>query len=371
MTDLMPRRFHWAMLPLVLVIALAAGWTAFWFYAASEAQATLDRWREQESRLGRVYTCGSLNSGGYPFRIEVRCTDATLEMRATRPAVVVTAKNMTAVAQVYQPNLLIAEVTGPLVVSDPSGRNSFVAKWTLAQASLRGRPSAPERISIAVDDLSISRGTDAADTPLASIGHMEAHARADPGSTPQNAIIDLAIRLTAATAPGLSRFTTLPLDADVTAVLRGLRTFAPKAMPALLKELQETGGRLELSNVRLQQGETVARATGALALSATGRPDGTVVLTVAGLEKFVAALGGLQKFLPGVPNRAGPALSALDRYAPALGDAARERVELGLLSLLGERTQLEGRQAIAVPLRFSDGSAFLGPVPLGQTPPLY
>src|SRR5215470_5422444 len=140
-TDLMPRRIHWAMLPLVVVVVLAAAWTAFWFYAAAEAQAMLDRWREQESRLGRVYTCGSLNAGGYPFRIEVRCSDATLEMRTTQPAVVVTAKNMTAVAQVYQPTLLIAEVTGPLVVSDPGGRNSFVANWTVAQASLRGRPN--------------------------------------------------------------------------------------------------------------------------------------------------------------------------------------------------------------------------------------
>jgi len=371
--DLAPRRIRWVILPFLAVVALAAVWTVFWFYAASIAQATLDRWREQESRLGRVYTCGSQTAGGYPFRIEVRCTDAALEMRAALPPLIVKAKDLVAVAQVYDPGLLIAEITGPLVISDPGGRESFVATWQVAQASLRGRPSAPERISIAVDSLRVDREREGGGVTLASASRFEAHARASPDATPENAVVDLAIRLTGATASAAGSFATLPLDADVAAVLRGLRGFAPKALPALLRDLQAAGGRLELSSVRIQQGEAVARATGALGLSGSGRLDGTILLTIAGLEKFVAAQGGLQKFLPsaGVPNRAAPALSALDRFAPALGEAARERFESGLLGLLGERTQLEGRPAIAVPLRLSDGAAFLGPVPLGQTPPLY
>jgi hypothetical protein len=369
--DLAPRRFRWVVLPFLLVVVLAALWTGFWFYAASVAQTTLDRWREQEARLGRVYTCGSQTAGGYPFRIEVRCTDAALEMRASLPPLVVKAKDLIAVAQVYEPNLLIAEITAPLVISDPGGGKPFVAGWDLAQASLRGRPNAPERISIVVDRLRVDRGEGS--DALGSAGHLEIHARANPGSTPDNAIIDLAIRLTGATAPAAGSFTAQPLDAEVTTVLRGLRTFAPKPLPALLKELQAAGGRLELANARLQQGETIARATGSLALSGSGRLDGTVLLTVAGLEKFIAAQGGLQKLAPsaGIPNRTAPALSALDRFAPALGGAARERIESSLLGLLGERTQLEGKPAIAMPLRFSDGAAFLGPVPLGQTPPLY
>jgi hypothetical protein len=370
--DLAPPRFHWVMLPSLVLLALVALWTGFWFYAASVAQQTLDRWREQESRLGRVYTCGSQTSGGYPFRIEVRCADVTLEMRGATPAIVVTAKNLTTVAQVYEPSLLIAEITGPLIVSDPGGRNSFLATWDLAQASLRGKPSAPERISIAVDNLQVARGQEGRNGALASARHVEAHARADPTSTAQSAIVDLAIRLSGGTAPGAGPLTTLPLDAEMTAVLHGLRSFTPKALSAMLKDLQQGGGRLELSNARVQQGDTVVRANGSLALSGSGRLDGTILLTVAGLEKFIAAQGGVQKFLPGAGGAGrGPALSALDRYAPVLGQDARERVESSLIGLLGERTQLEGRPAVAVPLRFSDGAAFLGPVPLGRTPAIY
>jgi hypothetical protein len=38
---------------------------------------------------------------------------------------------------------------------------------------------------------------------------------------------------------------------------------------------------------------------------------------------------------------------------------------------LGQRTLLDGQPAVALVMRFSDGEAFLGPIPLGQTPPLF
>ena len=38
---------------------------------------------------------------------------------------------------------------------------------------------------------------------------------------------------------------------------------------------------------------------------------------------------------------------------------------------LGGRTELEGKRAIAVPLRFDRGAFFLGPIRVGQTGALY
>ncbi|MGH6725019.1 MAG: DUF2125 domain-containing protein [Pseudolabrys sp.] len=36
--------------------------------------------------------------------------------------------------------------------------------------------------------------------------------------------------------------------------------------------------------------------------------------------------------------------------------------------MLGQPASLDGRQAVTLPLRFKDGTAFLGPIPLGNTP---
>ena len=51
-----------------------------------------------------------------------------------------------------------------------------------------------------------------------------------------------------------------------------MKDFTPKPMPARLREWQAAGGRLEVQSARLAQGETLANATGTLALTAARRP---------------------------------------------------------------------------------------------------
>src|SRR4051794_39018185 len=103
-----PRRrsLRWVFLLLAVVI-LAAGWTAIWFYAAERANTAIAGWLEREARVGRVYTCGSQSLRGYPFRIEVRCADAGLQMRTLQPPVSVRMGDVLIAAQIYQPTLLI------------------------------------------------------------------------------------------------------------------------------------------------------------------------------------------------------------------------------------------------------------------------
>ena len=54
-----------------LLLIAAAGWSAFWFYAASQVDVKADAWRAQEAKAGRVYDCASRTVAGYPFRLEV------------------------------------------------------------------------------------------------------------------------------------------------------------------------------------------------------------------------------------------------------------------------------------------------------------
>lgn len=366
------RRFRRVIVPALAVLALAALWTGFWFYAASTAETTIAGWREREARLGRIFTCDSQPIGGFPFRLEVRCAEAGLELRTPQLALVFKAKDVLLVAQVYQPSHLITELIGPLTIAEPGRPAKLVAHWSLARASIRGSPTAPERVSIVVEGLRLDRLEAAGAAMIAAANRAELHARRSAASSPDDPIIDLAVRLSGATAPSVGSLGAQPLDADVTAVLRGLKDLALKPIAVKLKELQAAGGRLDVSNARIQQGESVAVGAGVLGLSPNGRLDGTMQVTVAGFERFIASLGGWQKLLPpGTLERATPALSVLERFAPALGGAGRDRTEATILALLGNKTQLEGRPAILAPLRFSDGAAFLGPIPLGHVPPLY
>src|SRR5438552_18819540 len=89
-------------------------------------------------------------------------------------------------------------------------------------------------------------------------------------------------------------YTTLfrsPFNADVRAKLTGLRDFAPKPWPERFREIAAAGGKVEIVQSRIQQGEMIAVAAGTLALNANGNLDGELQMTVTGLERIVRALG--------------------------------------------------------------------------------
>jgi hypothetical protein len=356
--------------PLIIVVVLAAAWSGFWFYASREAEARINDWQAQQAKAGRVFSCGSQAVGGYPFRIEVRCANAAAELKDTQPPLALKLKEILLVAQVWDPKLLIAEFAGPLTVSDPGQAPYVNATWTLAQASVRGTPATPERASIAADDLKLT-GAAPGNPPLFEAKHAEFHARVQFGSWPQNPAVDLAVKLNTATAPALGPYTRDPLDADILAVLHGMKDLAPKPLPVRLREWQAAGGRLEVQKARVAQGEALATATGTLALSQRGRLDGALQLNVAGLEKFLPALTGERKGAPLSLDRAAPALNAIDRAVPGLGARLAPQAQdfaAGLLGLLGPPADIEGKRGVTVPLRFTDGAASVGPIRLGQVP---
>src|SRR6059058_4020559 len=83
-TPLAPRRrplWRLFIAPVLLLIA-AIAWSAFWFYAASQVDVQADAWREREAKSGRVYDCARRSVAGYPFRLEIRCDDASVSLHA-------------------------------------------------------------------------------------------------------------------------------------------------------------------------------------------------------------------------------------------------------------------------------------------------
>jgi hypothetical protein len=347
--DPAPRRSRWIVAPLAVVVVLALVWTGVWFYAARTADDMAAQWIAREAALGRVYTCASRSVAGYPFRIELTCSDPAVELRGQGPAVTLKARQILAVAQVYQPNLVIAEVTGPLTISETGGAVAFTADWTLLQASVRGVPKAPERISLVVTAAKLARAGEPQAGALARAERLELHIRQQPGGDPAKPGFDIAAETAGALLPSIPALAARPLNAQAAATLTGVSDLRPKPVAVRLREWQAAGGRLQVTNVRVQQGDAIAVARGDLALSARGRLDGTLTLTFAGFEEVVRALG-----LPDVQIRGG-----------------QGGLLAGLSAALGGQTELEGKRAVSIPLRFNDGAVFLGPIPLGQVPPAY
>jgi hypothetical protein len=376
-----PRRRSWMVaMPLAFVIVLALFWTGYWFFASTKAQRTIEAWRAREASLGNVFACGSLEIGGYPFRIEVRCRRPSAELRSNQPPLAVKADDLMVVSQVYDPTHLIVEMTGPLTASPLGSSPTWVANWALAQASIRGLPSSPERVSSVFDKLEVRRGPDV----VLTADHLELHDRIVPGSPEQNPLIEVVLRLGAVSAPAVHQLAAQPVSGEIAGVVSGLKTFSPQPWAAQLRDLQASGGHVEIRQARLQQADSTVVGDGTLTLTPRGRLDGQLQLTVVGLDHLLSAIdldrvagqlvpqSELDKVAPGLD--ANKLTQSLDRIMPGLGGVMRKNsgtLAAAGVGALGQRALLDGKPAVTLAMRFSDGEAFLGPIPLGQTPPLF
>ena len=394
-TSATQNRRHWRlfMMPILLLLA-AAAWSGFWFYAASQAEVKADAWRAQEAKSGRVYDCARQTVAGFPFRLEVRCAGASVSLVSQTAAQAaaqtpVTAKlsEILVVAQVYDPKLLIAEFSAPATVFDSQGASSMVVNWSKGRSSVVGLPAIPQRASIVFDDASVDRVNASVQVPLARAKHIELHGRLAEGSPLEHPVIETVLRVQAGSVQDVHPLLTQPFDAEVRAMLSGLKDLAPKPWPERFRELQAAGGHVEIVQSRLQQDDLIAVAAGTLGLSAQGNLDGELQMTVAGLDKVIAALGIDKMLDEGVPqatlDRVAPGvktqdvnnlLGALDRAIPGLGKMVKQGANIGVaagVNALGTEAVLEGKKARSFPLRFVDGSVYLGPLKVGQVSPLF
>jgi hypothetical protein len=397
MTDLVlapRRRSRWGLFaaPVLLVIA-AIAWSAFWFFAASEVGVKADAWRAQEAKSGRFYDCANRSVSGFPFRLEVRCSDASVKLvsqsagqLASQSPVIGKLGQILIVAQVYEPEHLIAEFTSPAMISDRDG-NSLAVNWKVGRSSVIGLPGVPRRASIVFDEPALDRINGSVPVPLAGATHVELHGRLAEGSPSDQPVIESVLEIRGGSVKGLHPLLEEPFDADVRALLNGLKDLSPKPWPVRFRELQAAGGHVEIEQSRIQQGDLIAVASGNLGLSPSGHIEGELQMTVAGIEKVIPALGIDKMLEDGVPqatlDRVAPGvksqdisnlMGALDRAIPGLGKVVKQNANVGVaagINALGKDATLEGKRARTFPLRFVDGAVFLGPLKVAQTPPLF
>ncbi|MBR1220713.1 DUF2125 domain-containing protein [Bradyrhizobium sp. U87765 SZCCT0131] len=389
------RRSRWTLYAVpIVVLILAAAWSAFWFYASSRIESELDGWRAREAKSGRIYDCTNRSVAGFPFRLELHCNGAsvalvsqTAEQAASGTPMTVRLADIFVIAQVYDPQHIIAEFTGPVSFTDIGQQPSFVGNWSKGRASVIGLPFSPQRTSFEFDAPALDRMVDDRPVPLLRANHAEFHARLADGSVADNPVIETVLQVQGASLQGVHAVLQVPFNADIRATLRGLKDLSPKPWPVRFREIQAAGGRIDITQSRVEQGEVLSLAAGSLGINANGKLDGQLEMTIAGLDKIIPALGldrlidqgvsqsAIDKMAPGVSARdVNNVIGALDRMIPGLGNLARKNANAGLaagINMLGQPTTLEGRKAIALPLKFVDGAIFLGPLQVAQTPPLF
>jgi hypothetical protein len=363
-----------------IIVALPIGWTALWSYAASIANEALAGWIAREAALGRVYACGSQSVGGFPFGILIHCDKATAAFKSNRPPFDVGAGDFTFSAQVFRPTLLNGEISAPVTLADPGAGTAFVANWSSARLALLGLPPEPERVTIDLVKPQLDRTAGANAGMIFQADRLEVDGRIIAGSARRNPAIEASAKVAAALAPSFHPLLAESLQGEIDAVMRGFKDFQPKPWSVLFSDMQAAGGGIDIKTLRLARSDAALLGAGTFTINASGRLEGELRVTVAGVENIVPLLGVDQLIGQGIDRLTGgsgsPAhgLGALDRLLPGLGGVVRENASAGLIETIkrmGEPTKLDGKPAVALPLRVTDGIVYVGIIPVAAVPALF
>lgn len=329
-----PRRF-WLFAPYVLVLVLAALWSAGWFAVRDRIETRLEASRSQGAN-GRILTWASHSIEGFPFRFEISLD----EFRFADPSGWgLSAPKLEAMAAAYAPTRLVVVAPQRIAVVRP-GKGVVDVDGAVMRASLSGLSSEP-RVSVEGIDLRFTPQAGAVAPAFAAAERFEFHLRPQAGDRTQ---VFLRLEGAAPSAGGLLG----RLGDGGTSALR-LEAVAGKAgafrgrdWPEAARSWAAAGGTLDVTRGEASVGQAVLSAADSpLTIDPEGRLQGSLRLTLNGGPTALLALGAVGVLPP-------------ETAAVATG-----------LAGFGQ-----GRDTRAT-LTFGDGQTLIGPLPIGRAPRVY
>lgn len=122
-----------------------------WNWTADKLKASLSDKLTELSSNDKTITCNNLDIEGFPFRLGVRCSHTAFDDNKRRFGL--SAGALRTAAQIYKPGKVIAELDGPMLLSDKS--NQLEINWGNLKASASIDFTDITRTSIEASDLRI------------------------------------------------------------------------------------------------------------------------------------------------------------------------------------------------------------------------
>jgi hypothetical protein len=326
-----------AVVPTLLLLVAVLGWSLFWWAMAGQGMAAFDAWLERQARMGRLYSCADRAVGGFPFRLEIRCSALTATITDQRDTKIdLSLSSALFVMQIFDSRHVIMEAQGPLVRKGDTEHSQWEARWSKAQASfVWGTKEGyildhrPERMAVVVHDLIVHRLEKAAP----DIAATEAQLHIQPVVSDPNALV-------AALTFDQAFFGTSQTGINVVfgAEMRHFPGLYPRALSSWLRDFEGKAGEITITQARFSSALIDLHLRGTVGLDVEGRPKGTFSLNGRGIEQ-------LPRLMP----------------AGVLPDAEGQ-------AIIGARLAVAAnRLAIVV----ADGRLFVAGVPVLDISPLY
>jgi len=323
------RRGLWA--PFVLLAVIVLGWSLGWLWLRGQAEQRMDATAQSMKARGYDLSWQERTFSGYPFRMDVRLTNARI---AEPSGWALRAPELKGEANAYALGHWVVVAPAGVVMTRPLNGDVAITGQAL-RASFAGFDQYPPRISVEGANLVFTPAPGAAPFPLLSTAGLRL--RVFPGPNDQAAIQFKADGAKAHFTGLLGRIAqdrtaALLWDARLTKVsaLRGT------SWADAVRDWSQAGGALTVQQGRLAAGEALLEAkSGALTVGVDGRLRGALDVTV--------------------------------RETPTPGQALRspEQAAAALAQAMGQDPTLSAT------LRFDDGRTRLGLFDTGPAPRVY
>jgi len=268
----------------VLLVVLA--WTAGWYYFAGQIRQQVELLALGDGETAPQVQCGALSIGGFPFRFDVGCANASI----VSADLLVQVPDIRASAMIWRLTHLVGSATGPALVSDAFTGLRQDLSWTGLEASLRLENWRIARLSLLADGLEWS-DTLFGDTRIASAPKVEVHLLDIPeqhNAQTGRAALAGYLRAQQVEAPGLAL---APTDAEVELEVTGLPDDLRNwGLVPFLPDWQQAGGQMRIVSIRANDGSADLSATGNLALDAQGYPTGSLAIESLGVAERIGPL---------------------------------------------------------------------------------
>lgn len=335
------RRRGWVVW-LCLAVAVVTGvWGGVWLTIRAEVERQLDQWLTAEAVLGREHRCPQRHIGGFPFRIDVVCRDAVLQMHTPNGMMIAQFGSLTVTALIYNPDHVIADFSAPLTIRQKDELLAFI-DFQGGQASLTIHNQVLERLSVVLTRPSFARADNI--RPEIASQMLELHARPSPVTEASKRDYDLAISLSGLGPAGIRPHQ--GADLSSAAVIRAVPSTAGEDSAGVLAAWARAGGLIDLVKLRLTRGGGILGINGKLGFNERGLAQGGFEAVVA---DSAALLNGLA--IPGFGD-----LSLV--FGPAL-------------TLVGRSGEIEGKRGTRVDVRVDNGQLSLGAVVIRAFPPVF
>ncbi|UYN98440.1 MAG: DUF2125 domain-containing protein [Devosia sp.] len=263
-----------------LVVVL---WTGGWFFLAGMVRQQVEALALADGESSPQLVCGRLDIGGFPFRFDLDCAEASL----VTGDMLVTVPSIRASVMVYRPNHVLASAHGPVQLADAFTGLAQAVNWQSLEASLRIENWRIARMSTVADGV---EWTDAlfGSSLIAAIPHVELHLLDIPEQHDAEAgrsALAAYLRANDVEAPGLQLAPTLAeAELEITGLPDDVRNWG---QAPLLQDWQQAGGVLRIVGIRANDGSADLNASGELALDPAGYPTGAITVDSLGVAERI------------------------------------------------------------------------------------